>query len=106
MNIKGYKAFDQDFKCRGYQFEVGKTYIHPGELIMCKSGFHFCIVPSRCDQYYRYTKNTRYAEILASDNVLYDGDKGVTSEITIVREITRDEVVTLSTGCFKFSDRE
>ena len=106
MNIKGYKAFDQDFKCRGYQFEVGKTYTNPGELIMCKSGFHFCLVPIECDHYYPYNRNTRYAEILAGNNVLYDGDKCVTGEITIVREINRNEIITLSTGWFKFNNRQ
>ena len=44
--VKGYKATDENMKCRGFQFELGKWYEHDGEIELCKSGFHFCEHPS------------------------------------------------------------
>ena len=44
--IKGYKATDENMKCRGYQFELGKWHEHTGKLELCASGFHFCEYPS------------------------------------------------------------
>ncbi len=40
--IKGYKAFDKDFKCRGYQYKIGETYKTNDDIIICEKGFHFC----------------------------------------------------------------
>ena len=44
--MTGYKATDKDMRCQGYQFKLGEWHEHKGELVMCKSGFHFCKYPS------------------------------------------------------------
>ena len=33
--IKGYKVFNHDWTCRGFQYEVGKTFKHDGNIEMC-----------------------------------------------------------------------
>jgi hypothetical protein len=40
--MKGYKIFEPDWKCKGFQFEVGKELETSEKLEICKSGFHFC----------------------------------------------------------------
>lgn len=96
--ITGYKGFDRDFTCRGFQYEVGKTYEIDGEPKLCERGFHFCTSPLAVFKYYDPTN--RFAIVEADeDDVIYDTNasshKAVTRRITIFREITLDEIMLL-----------
>ena len=42
--MKGFKGFDKDLKCRGFQYAIGETTTHDGTVSLCNSGFHFCRV--------------------------------------------------------------
>jgi Pentapeptide repeats (8 copies) len=95
MKIRGYKAFDKDLKCRGYQYEIGKTYDHNGNIKICESGFHFCLNPADVFDYYSFAPETRVCEVEAGGNSVTECNKIVTKCITIIREIGKDELLRL-----------
>jgi hypothetical protein len=94
-NIKGYKVFNPDWTCRGFQYEVGKTFEHDGNIELCGSGFHFCQKASDCFNYYDFNSNNKVAEIEALDLVETEGNKSVTNKIHIIREIPWQELLTI-----------
>ena len=51
MSIKAYKGFNKDMTCRGFQFKEGETY-HEDEAKLCEKGFHACLDPLDCFNYY------------------------------------------------------
>ena len=91
----GYKATDMDGCCRGFKFEVGKTYTKdtPKEELKCctDTGFHFCreILAIEKESNYKLSES-RLFEVIAGD-VVRDGDKYCTNSITILREIEGEE---------------
>ena len=66
--IKAYKGFNQDFKCRDMQYEVGKEYEHDGSIKCCDSGFHACENPLDVLDYYDIV-DSRFAEVELSGDI-------------------------------------
>lgn len=94
-NVKGYKVFNPDWTCRGFQYEVGKTFEHDGNIELCGSGFHFCQKASDCFNYYVFNSNNKVAEVEALDLVETKGNKSVTNKIHIIREIPWQELLAI-----------
>ena len=95
MGIKGYKIFNPDWTCRGFQYEVGKTFKHEGNIEMCGAGFHFYRKLTDCFNYYEFNSNNKVAEVEAIGNVETRDDKSVTDEIVICKELSWHEVLDL-----------
>jgi hypothetical protein len=93
--MKGYKVFNPDLTCRGFQYEIGKTYHHEGEVIPCISGFHFCEKADDCFNYYPFDSSNIVCEVEASGKVVYHTDKHVTDTLTIGRQLSWHEVLDL-----------
>ena len=95
--VTSYKAFDSDLSCRGFQYEVGKTYKIEGAIIACENGFHACENPLDVWGYYPIVdatgKLTRYAEVEQSGEQDDHGDKIASAEITIKAELTLPDFI-------------
>ena len=87
-SIRGFKGFDKDLKCRGFQYEVGKYYEQEGEAVCCERGFHFCENPFDVFRYYS-PSDSRYCEVEGDGNAdkANDDSKVATSHIHISEEI-------------------
>lgn len=86
--IRGFKGFDKDLKCRGFQYEIGKDYEQEGKVKCCKSGFHFCETPFEVFRYYS-PSYSRYCEV-EGDGIVdqaKEDSKVATSHIHISAEI-------------------
>ena len=94
--MKGYKAFDKDLTCRGFQYEVGKEFKHKGDIELCEEGFHFCKKIVDIQGYYNLRdEETRLCEVEATGKVIEGDYKCVTDKIKIIRELTREEMYEL-----------
>ena len=95
----GYKATDKNGECRGFKFEVGKTYTKDtpkNELECCTDKvFHFCRELFAIEKESNYKlPESRLFEVIAGDYVR-DGDKYGTNSLTILREIEGEEKLSI-----------
>ena len=65
--MKVYKSTDKDMKCRGFQYELGKTAEVDGDIELCKNGLHACEMPLDVLGYYAPGDGSRYFEAELED---------------------------------------
>ena len=92
--IIAYKGFNQDWTCRGYQYEIGKMYVHKGDVKACESGFHACEYPLDVLRYYSPAES-KFAVVKMSGGTSKDSDDTIiaSAKITIETEINLPEMV-------------
>ena len=93
MYVKGYKVFNPDWTCRGFQYKIGEIYKEDIKPILCERGFHFCEKAADCFSYYSFDPENKVAEVIALGEILSDGKKSCTNKIQIVREIPWQELL-------------
>ena len=90
--MKGYKGTNKDMRCRGMQYEIGKTFHADGKIEVCDNGLHFCIRLTDVFDYYENGNGNRFFEVEADGIIDSDGKKSAASELTIIRELTDIEI--------------
>ena len=63
--MKAYKGFDENLKCRDFQYEIGKEYEETNAKL-CETGFHACENPIDVFTYYP-PANSRYCDVDLKD---------------------------------------
>jgi hypothetical protein len=95
-----YKGFNSDLTCLGFKYQIGKTYtMNPQNVKLCSKGFHFCQIPIDVLKYYN-NPNNKYAVVKVEGIIINDIDKSVTNQLTVIRLITKEELLQLMTGLF------
>ena len=87
--MKVYKATDKDMKCRGFQYELGKTAEVEGDVELCERGLHACEMPLDVLDYYAPGDGSRYFEAELEDvsDKKSDDTKRVGKKLTLSAEI-------------------
>ena len=100
--IKGFKGFDKDLKCRGFQYTEGEEYETDQKPVRCTStGFHFCEDALDVFSYYP-PLTSKFHEAIGSgdvDRVKNEDSKIAVSKIKIGAEISLFQMIKLGVEC-------
>ena len=96
--IIAYKGFDQDLKCRNFQYEVGKEYEMGGDIKCYERGFHACESPLEVLDHYFLLSNgkmARFCEVEQSGNIDRESNstKVASSKIKIKAELKFGDLI-------------
>ena len=102
-SVVSIKGFDHEFKCRGVQFEVGKTYTVEGEIVACENGFHAVSTDSPFHVWDFYPvvddggRLSRYAEVTQSGDMdsetVERGTKIASASLTVNVELSLPDFI-------------
>ena len=95
--IVSIKGFNLDWTCRNFQYAIGASYEHAGEVRVCDAGFH-AIGPEGhpLEVFSHYSPGTsRYAEVRQSGALSRHGMDGkvASARIAVVAEITMPDLI-------------
>lgn len=96
--VKAIKGFGPDWKCRGYQFALGGTYKHEGEVKACSSGFHAIEgYPMEVFGYYA-PADSKYADVMMRGKISRHGEdsKVAGAELSVRVELKISEIISRS----------
>ncbi|NMB83301.1 MAG: hypothetical protein GYA14_15945 [Ignavibacteria bacterium] len=94
---KGFKAFNKDLTCRGFQYKEGETFEMDEEPVRCECGFHFCTEPLDVFQYYPPADSViHHVEGFGEGSTDNEDSKIAVSKIKIGAQIGLPEFVKLS----------
>ena len=94
--MKVFKGTDKDMKCRGMQYEVGKTEKHDDAIRCGNRGFHSCEAPFDVLKYYPMRDGNRYFVAEAGgkiDRTGADDSKLASSELTMKAEVSLKDLI-------------
>ena len=98
IEVIAYKGMNSDMTCKGFQYEIGKTY-KTDKAELCNCGFHACLKPKDVLYYYSQDKSSRYFKVKLSGEIA-KCDKSDTNvaatEITILEEIDACEILNIT----------
>ena len=94
--IHGFKGFDKNLQCRGFQFKEGETYKHDGPASACNSGFHFCENPVDVYRYYAPGKGSKFHIVEGRGQYNRHNDSKIAcTEIEIKAKISLADMINL-----------
>ena len=86
--VHAFKGMDKSMRCKGFQYEVGKTY-ETDTAKACESGFHACEAPLDVLRYYPLRDGNRYFEVEQGGKLDRNGEdsKVASTRLTVGAEI-------------------
>lgn len=87
-----YKGFDKNLKCRGFQYEVGKTYTVDEPAVVCRKGFHFCHRLTDVFNYYKDINGNQFGIVEPLGELSTKEDKSASNIIKVTRLLSKEEM--------------